>query len=314
MIETLKYGQEPRPGLLLPPWYPKRKFPKHHPGRKQEGMLWVPQKGALQVQHNTGAVGATTVGAAVTTGAAASTKGTPVELITSTAFDTYWVIVIASAYGAAGAESRGCLDLLIGLVTEDVLIANMLMGGCGTFDTLVKGPKQWQFPLYIPAGSRIAAQVAGARTATAMRVAIYLYGGNGMPPFRPGGNVTTYGIGTVPDGTAIVPGASAAEGAWAQITAGSTADHFAFIPSFQVGNDASQNLRNYAVDMGIGAATEEEIGQSYWFSTDSSEHMQGPFPSMPVFADVPAATRLVMRASNSGANDGAYSGAIHGVS
>jgi hypothetical protein len=36
---------------------------------------------------------------------------------------------------------------------------------------------------------------------------------------------------------------------------------------------------------------------------------------MPCFADVPSGTRLVMRVSNSGANDvGNYNGVIHAVS
>lgn len=278
-------------------------------------MLWVPQKGIVRVQSNGGTVGVASPGTSATTGGAASTKGTAVELISSTSFDAYWITILAMGYGASTTASEGALDILVGAATEEVLIANLLMGNCGEMGGgSTKGPKRWDFPLYIPAGTRIAAQVAGARVTTAMVVYVEIRGGNGIPPFRVGSKVTTYGMGTVPDGTAITPGATGGTGAWAQIVASTTEDHFAFVPSFQITTDVSTNNRSYIVDLGIGAATEEQIGYGYWFSASSDERMEGPYNSMPTFHDVPSGTRLVMRASNSGTNDGAYNGCIHAVS
>src|SRR3990167_4779725 len=176
-------------------------------------MLWVPQKGILRVQHNTGAVGTATPGTSVTTGASSATKGTPAEIFAATSFDAYWLTVIASDYGAAAASSSGCLDILTGEATEEVLIPNLLMGGCGRMGSaIVVSPKRWDFPLYIPAGSRLAARAAGLRLSTAMRVWLFLYGGNGSPPFRVGSKVVTYGVTTVPHGVAITPGETGAEG------------------------------------------------------------------------------------------------------
>ena len=282
-------------------------------------MLWVPEKGDLRVEHNTGGVGSTTPGSSVTTGAASSTKGTPVALFASTAFDAYWIAIYASLYGASAVASAGCLDILTGAATEEVLIPNLLMGYCGgshasaSVNTL--GGKIWEFPLYIPAGSRIAAQVAGARLSTAMRVAVYLYGGDGVPPFRVGSKITTYGIGTVPNGTTIVPGASGAEGSWTEIVASTTEDHFAWFPSLQVQGDTTISpWKNIAVDIGEGAATEEMIGEGFWYPLDQLESMGGPWPSMPVFKDVPSGTRMTMRASASGGVDSQYGAALHAVS
>jgi hypothetical protein len=277
-------------------------------------MLWSPQKGVRRLEHNTGAVGTATPGTSVTTGGTSSTKGTAVQLIASTAFDAYWVKVVASSYGLAATASEGALDILIGAATEEVLIPNLLMGGCGSIAAAGNGPKCWDFPLYIPAGSRLAAQAAGARVSTAMRVAIYLYGGDGYPAFRVGSKVTTYGMGTVPNGTTITPGASGAEGSWTQITSSTSEDHFAFVPSFQCNADTTMNLRQFMVDIGTGAATEEMIAEGYWFATDNGELMGGPYNSMPCMTDVPSGTRLVMRVSNSGANDSGYNGVIHAVS
>ena len=122
-------------------------------------------------------------------------------------------------------------------------------------------------------------------------------------------------LGTVPFGTTVVPGATAAEGAWTQITASTTEDHFAFMPSFQCGTDTTLNVLSYYVDIGTGSATELEIGQSWQYTTGSDEAMEGPVPQGTCYADVPSGTRLALRASCSGAIDlGNYNAVIHAVS
>jgi hypothetical protein len=284
-------------------------------------MLWVPKKGIIQMEHNLGAVGSTTVGASVTTGASSATKGTVVELIAATEFDAYWITVIASAYGLAATTAQGCLDILIGAATEEVLIPNLLMGFCGASGTVLgEGAKRWNFPLYIPAGTRIAAAAAGDRTSTAFRVGVILYGGDGYPPFRVGRKVTTYGITTVPAGTDVAAGYSGAEGAWVQIAASTSEDHFAFHPSFHPtdGDTTLTPVKNVAIDLGQGAATEElllGVEQSFMYRYGTGELCEGPWQSFPVFQDVPSGTRLVARISMSGVTDtGEPDVAIHAVS
>jgi hypothetical protein len=270
----------------------------------------------LQVQHNLGAVGANPYGTVVTTGAAEATKGTVVQLIASTSFDAYWVTVLATQYGLAATDSQGALDILIGAATEEVWIPNLLMGFCSPTDSATGvGPKRWDFPLYLPAGTRIAARAAGKRLSTAMRVSVFLYGGAGLPPFRVGRNVTTLGMGTVPFGTTIVPGASAAEGAWTQVIASTAEDYFCFVPSFQAGTDTTLSRLMFSYDIGMGAATETEMAQGFLFTTTDNEMMRGPENPMPAFFDAPSGSRIVARVSNSGANDaGNYNTVIHAVS
>ena len=283
-------------------------------------MLWMPQKGIRLLEHNLGNVGAANLGTSVTTGGAAATKGTPVQLIASTSFDAYWIDVIASEYGLAATTSQGCLDILVGAATEEVLIPNLLMGFCGgQTATLGCGCKRWGFPLYIPAGTRIAAQVAGDRTAVAMRVAVILYGGDGYPAFRVGRKVITYGITTVPAGTDVTEGASGAEGAWTQIAAATSEDHFAFLPSYHPtdGDTTLTPTKNVFVDIGFGAATEDVVlgRQPSWvFKYDTGELCEGPVNPTPAYQDLPSGTRLVARASLSGAADtGPGDIAIHAV-
>ena len=279
-------------------------------------MLNLFRKGITRHETNASIVGQSPMfGTSVTTGASSSTKGTAVQLIASTAFDAYLVRVTCGGYGSAGLASEGCLDILLGAATEHVLIPNLLMGYCGGLDTTSAdvGPKSWLFPLYIPSGTRIAAQAAGARTSAACYVTVDLYGGNGYPDFEPGTRVTTYGIGTVPNGVTITPGASGATGSWTQITASTSEEHKYLVPSFQVSTDLTTNRRHFTVEMGIGAATEELISQPYRFQTGTNEFMSS-IEGIPQRLDIPSGTRLVMRASNSGTNDGPYNGVIHGVS
>ncbi len=284
-------------------------------------MLWVPQKGVLRYSHNFGTVGSLTLGTSVTTGGLASTKGTAVELIASTGFDSYLMEITAANYGLAATVSRGCLDILVGAATEEVLIPNLLMGFCGSVGAANPGPKTWLFPIYIPAGTRIAAQVAGDRTGTAMRVGVRLWGGNGYPPFRVAQKVVTYGIGTVPAGTSVTPGASAAEGSWTQITASTTDDHFGVVISAQPpSGDTTLTASAIYADIGVGAATEEVLAgggteTSTIFSLDGNELVGNPVLNLPVFADIPSGQRLAVRLSRSSVADTVanWEVALHGL-
>jgi hypothetical protein len=276
-------------------------------------VLLTPHTGRVRSQTNYGSVGGASIGTGVQTSGTATVKGTPAQLIASTSFDAWGVIITAHGYGSNTATSEGALDILIGAATEDILIPDLLMGFCGNWAAQDKGPKTWFFPLYVPAGSRIAAQACGIRLTTTFQVGIQLLGGTSVSPWRVGRKVITYGV-TAPNGIAITPGASGAQGAYAQITAATSADHFALVPSFQLGpSDTSIANRNYMVGIGVGAATEDLVGE-YVYTTDAGETMGGPYPvGFPTFIDIPSGTRLAMRASCSGTVD-TVAGAIHAVS
>jgi hypothetical protein len=279
-------------------------------------MLWTPQKGLVKPEHNMGNVGTATVGVAVTTGASASTKGAVTQLVPATAYDAYWITIMASGYGASATSSAGSLDILVGASGQErVLIPDLLMGFCGAFGSQARGPKIWHFPLYIPAGTRLSAQAAGERVSTAVNVAVSLREAVGSPGFPVGAKVVTYGMVAVPDGTTVTQAASGGTGAWAQITSSTTEDHLALVPSFQYTASTALGIRAIALQLGIGAAAAEKLlGDTYWFNTDGIEFMDGPLGSFPHFQTIPATTRLSMRGSNSGTLAGTSNGVIHAVS
>jgi hypothetical protein len=276
-------------------------------------MLWIPPEPTL-VETNAGGVGSVNFGTSVTTGSTSSTKGSWAQLIASTSFDASLVYVVVHGYRSAAALSDLSVDIGIGASgSEQVLIADLLAGGAALTGSGDTGPREWFFPLYIPAGSRLSARAAGDRTSTALRVAIWLYGGNSLPAFPIGTKVVTYGMGTVPDGTAVTPG-NAVEGSWTQITASTSENHFALIPSFQVNNDTTQTNGVLNIDIGIGGAgSEVQVGS--WFAINNvNESMGSMFPPLPAFVHVPAGTRLAMRASFSTTPDAGYTGVIHAIS
>lgn len=276
-------------------------------------MLIQPQKGIIRVQSNCGsgpAVGTT----AVTTSGTASVKGTPAELISATAFDAFWMTVVAYAYGATNVACNCCLDILAGAATEDVLIPNLLAGECGSsgWNNAV-GPVRWDFPLYVPAGTRIAAQAAGERLNANVYVQVFLYGGWSVPGFKVGSRVTTYGVGTVPNGTAFTPGATT-YGAWAEIAAATSRDHFAFVLSVQKGAAQAGVVSGWnGVELGIGAATEQSLlGQWIGHSYATTDRTATAINSV-IYANVPSGTRLVVRGARGGSASG-RSAAVHALS
>lgn len=278
-------------------------------------MHHLPIKGFQRFDdHNLGSVGSVTWGKSVTTGAAATTKGTPVGLVASTLYDAYWLRIYAHRYNSTGAASDGAMDILIGAATEEIFIADLLFGQAGSFGAAGNAGKWWDFPVYIPAGSRLAVQAAGRRTSTAFRVGYQLLGGNTSPHSPVGTKVITYGNASA-SGTAVTAGTSGAEGSWTQITASTSEDHIAVVPSWQCGNDTTMTNQMCTIDIGVGSATEELISAPYHYSVDQNEAMSGPYSMFPTIVDIPASSRLVVRASTSAAsNDTGNNACLHCVS
>lgn len=284
-------------------------------------MLWIPTAGLSPRVYQGVDLGGN-YGISVTTGSTSSTKGAPAEFTAGLSYDVHWVTVVASDYGLNATNSRCCLDLLIGSSTEEVVVANMLAGQCGggTADDYA-GPKSWDFPLHIPANTRIAVRAAGERTSTAFYVNLFLQTFP-VAPCRIAGAVTTYGVTSVPAGTAVAAGVSGAEGSWVEITSSTTRDHFGLVPSFQGPASTSYGgSRVFVVEFGIGASGAEEplAGGNHQFTFrcgNSDESVEGPYGSpWPLFSPIPSGSRLSCRISNSGLADAAANEiAIHALS
>ena len=271
-------------------------------------MFGFPQARNVKVISNSGIVGSANPGTALPVNATTLLYGAVTELI-SAANNTQdsWgieIVVLETAASAISAEST--VDILVGGATDDVLIKSLIVGGAYAGQA-----RSYFFPVHIPKGLRVAAQIAHVSTTSTPRILVYLYGG-GEPPFQVGRKVTTYGTKiNNARGQAVTPSQSGAAASVTQMTAASAEDHFYFLPGLQIVT-TTVTRKNYAMGIGVGAATEERIG-TWWLQGDASEH-QSQWPTMGAFRQVPAGTRLSLLVSNSGTNDTAYDGHIYAVS
>lgn len=277
-------------------------------------MLLVPTVGDERIVSNSGIVGTLSPGTAVPDGASVNTYGTVTELISAANnVEDSWAIEVVCWAGIDPSATlpEMSLDILIGGATDDVLISSLLVGG-GYFG----GARSYFFPVHVPAGVRIAAQLsAGAAQTTEPRVLVYLYGGSTPGGMLSGRKVTTYGTkANNSRGLSVTPAASGGTASVTVMTASSTEDHFYFLPGFQVSTDTTiANQGHVNVGIGIGAATEERIG-TWWFTKNALERQSGPHPSRGVVRDVPAGSRLTLLVSSSTANDGGNDGHIYAIS
>lgn len=271
--------------------------------------LWTPGFDDVKVISNTGIVGSATPGTSLPVSGTTLNYGTVTEII-SAANNTQdsWGIEVVVIETAASAVAPECsVDILIGGATDDVLISSLLVGGA-----YAGSERRYFFPLHVPGGVRIAARLAHVSTTRTPRIFINLYGGS-PPPFRVGRKVTTYGTKiNNARGKAVTPTASGGTASVTEMTASTSEDHFYFLPGFQVSVTTTVTLKNYAVGIGVGAATEERIG-TWWLRCDASEH-QSMHPTMGAWRHVPASSRLSLLVSNSGTNDSNYDGHIYAVS
>lgn len=279
-------------------------------------MLWVPGNGCGRVITNGGIVGSATPWTGVASNATTLLDGAVTELISAANNnqDSYGFEVLITGTGASATASEACLDLLIGGATDDILASALICGFAVGTAGASQSFARYFFPVHIPAGLRIAAVLASVRTSITARVGIWLYGG-GVPPWRVGRKITTYGTQiNNARGQAVTPTASGGAASVTQMTASSTFDHFYFQPGFQPATDTTITPTGWVnIGIGVGAATEDRIG-TWWYGKSTGEDNVGPLPMMGAWCNVPAATRLSLLASNSGANDAAYDGLIYAVS
>jgi hypothetical protein len=197
-----------------------------------------------------------TVNGALATGAAgANTKGSYVEVAASTAFESNRSVIAAQATNSGGV--RHLLDIATGAAaSESVIIPDILIeGAMNTSESAAAG---YPFPCAIAASTRIAARSQGSTGSTGVRIAITLMAAGGVPGIA---TFTNYGSNTGDSGGVTVdPGGTAnTKGAYAQITASTSAVVQWLIVMFGYGGNTAPNNSRWAVDVATGAAASEVV-------------------------------------------------------
>ena len=248
------------------------------------------------VSRTVGAVAATTTGTQIISDAAANTKGTWVELTAATEFDASWVMV---TIGVPTGGSDYLVDVGIGAATEQVIIPDMYARPRNNDG----GGYVYLFPMFVPAGSRLTARCQDSFGAGDVLIVLTLFSGTLLYGGSRQSMVSAYGSVTASLGTNIDPGGTAnTDSAWTELTAATDRDHYWLVLAGRYG-DASISATRWLVDIGIGAATEQEIISDLLFMADITSDMPlNVVMCFPYF--VPKGSRLTARARSSSIVDG----------
>lgn len=236
---------------------------------------------------------------------AIGSKGSWAQLIAATTNDTFGLIVNINSNNASAASRETVVDIGIGAASSEVvLIPNLICGGAQAYNT-GGGGFWYYFPIWIPAGTRIAARAQGT-VATAIEVYVRTL----QRPRRPEAvKVGTYAeaIGmTLPSGTSVTAGTTS-EGTWTSL--GTTAKDLWF---WQVGvqvssGDTSWNIAAIHVDLAVGdGSTKDVILDEALVTTSTAEQTCKPIVTLACEAFVPAGSTIYARAQSSGTADPLY--------
>lgn len=247
-------------------------------------------------------------GTSVAASLTANTKGSWVELVSATGRASKSVKVTGNPNSAAAY----LLDIGVGAAgSEQVLIADVHHSGINQV------PLSAEFPVSIPAGSRVAARLACSTAFAEMTTTAYLSssGFSGPPGLH---RVVTYGaVPASSNGTVIDPGSTAnTKGAWVELVLSSTAAHRALVMAVGNNNNTAAVATTWLIDIGVGGAGFEQVLIADFRVQATATETLVP-GSTPVFGvTIPEGSRLAVRSQclTNNATDRLTAVVLYGIS
>jgi hypothetical protein len=239
--------------------------------------------------------------------------GSWAQLFAATTQDTYGILININSNSASAASRGTVIDIgwdEAGGTSYIARVTGLLCGSAAAYN--ISGSGVWYyFPIFIPAGSRIAARGNSTVTATFRVGAVLMQMPSNPAMIRKGSFVETLGIsGNI--GTVVVPGTTS-EGSWTLI--GTTTKRLWW---WQVGMqvavaDTSWNGNVIHVDVAVGDGTEFDVIISDTLITTSAAEALTNIPiTAGVEWDVPSGSNIYIRAQCSGTLD-TYTAAVYGL-
>ncbi len=226
------------------------------------------------------------------------TKGSWVEVVSSTPWDSSGFLLTVSSYNYHTCALL--IDIGIGgSGSEVVLVSNIYHAYFPVYFT----PICFDVPLTIPAGSRLAIRMqhSHATQTVVARSTLHLF--NGSFNFKSAQKITTYGeVTATTKGTTIDPGGTVdTKGAWVEITSGLTHPIKALTPLIGPNADFTRSAarEDFLVDVGAGSSGNEQVIipdlklSAYTTNDTLLPHYHGWFNIM-----LDAGTRIAMRAQS----------------
>ena len=206
----------------------------------------MPLKRAIgQIAQNAGADTSVSEGTQVTSGGSANTKGSYVQLTSSTSYHAGGMIVVLG--GAPSGSKSFLVDIAVGgSGSEQVIIPNIFFW-CANDSSIGHA----YIPIDVPAGSRISARSACDNASTYIRVNTVLVSGEFTK-----NSAVSYGVDSANSRGTLVTGnnTSNTKGSWAQLVSATTQSHEWAIVCVR-----AQGNSQYLLDIGVGGAGSEQV-------------------------------------------------------
>ena len=226
-----------------------------------------------------------------------NTKSAYTQLIGSLSFDATGIFVM---FFASTSGRSYLVDVALGAAGSEQILLNNLFVARSSQNEL----HHFFFPVRVPANSRIAARYQASVATAVVGMGIVALA-HGWLPSSPFGRVQTLGADTSDSGgTQVVPGASNTKGNYAQLTASTSQPIRSMIISIQnsAGDFTFGNTFN-TIDVAVGAAGAERIILPDLFVWgDSVLDCFSPLIIGPLPVQIPAASRVAMRAQSNAAS------------
>lgn len=240
------------------------------------------------------------------------------EILSDTAYDTYYLEIFLSSFRSSGAARNALVTIGIdhsgGTTYTDQEILYLLASSAAS---AVYGGITYRFPLFIPAGSALAAtaSVNNATVGTGY-VGVRLYGLPTAPEMiRYGTYIESWGETVASSaGTSVTPGTTS-EGAWVDLSGGNTTRPYWWWQCGWGSNDASLVNNIYVLDVGFGDGTTKDLvirDQMEGNSGTVEEHWRRPEPDHAYVYDAPSGKTVYGR-MQCNASDAAISMMAYGL-
>lgn len=258
-----------------------------------------------------GADTANTRGATVSAPAAQNQKGSWYEIASALTYPAFGFYLHIAERNSLPQDAL--LDVAIGAAGQEQIIIPDLL------HTTIRAPVWvYYFPIYMPAGVRVAARVQSTAADRVFDVVLNTVSAEFMAGYPLGGSVTTYGANAADSGGVTVdPGGTAhTKGAWSEITSATTRPMRQVLIVIGGIANTTKTACTWLIDVGVGASGSETVLLSNLFTrtnttTDEiAPSIFGPFP-----VSIPTGTRIAARAQCSiiDASDRLFDMCIYGI-
>jgi hypothetical protein len=254
---------------------------------------------------------ADSVGARLTANNTAhSLSSTFTEIFTSTKNDASWVRITIWGTGTNNVQTDALLHLYIGGSGSEQIWIPSLAAGWSIAPGGSEGSlrKVYEFPLSVPAGTRISGKLQAAVASDLAWCHIELHDGDNWA----GHSVEAVGVNTASSiGTIVTPG-STSDGSVTNI--GTTVNEWRYISARVQGGYTDTALGSVSCDLDIcaGDAVLRDMWKAYIFGTTSTESVGHVANTTGFFTNIAAGTALQARMQSSGTAEN-YDVILYGV-